>query len=252
MPPTTTESAPAVPPPLPPPHQVFTREQTLFLIDLMREHLTSSDADLPKSLAELGARVRMARGQKRLFWMEIAQKVTELFNLRFDQAKVARKWATLEDAFKKIKDNNKSTGRGVVKFEFYDEMEALIGGKLDVDFPVIGTARGVEIKKPETLIRDTSRPSSPWLSELSSHSSSTTASRPSSPEPSASSESSSASTIASASHHRKKKHVGWHDQVLQFLMESEESERRHEEIMHQMIASQKSFDSLIRGLLEKQ
>lgn len=95
------------------------------------------------------------------------QKPTEQFNVQFDQAKVARKWATLEDAFKKMKDNNKSTGRGVIKFEFYTEMEELFGSNRDVDFPVIGDAMGVQIKKPEALRKDSSRPSSPWPSDVS-------------------------------------------------------------------------------------
>lgn len=104
----------------------------------MRAHLTSTKRELPKSLSELDSRIRLARGQKKQLWTEIAQKLPEQFNFHFDLVKVARKWVTLQDAFKKIKDNNKSTGRGFIKFEFYNEMEELIGCNHDVDFPVIG------------------------------------------------------------------------------------------------------------------
>lgn len=103
IPPSTSVPSKSVPLSTYPPHHNFTREQTLYLIDLMRAHLTNTEGELPKSLAELGARVRMACGQKNLFWSEIAQKLTEQFNLKFDQTKVARKWATLVDAFIKFK-----------------------------------------------------------------------------------------------------------------------------------------------------
>lgn len=169
------------------------------------------------------------------------QKPTEQFNVQFDQAKVARKWATLEDAFKKMKDNNKSTGRGVIKFEFYTEMEELFGSNRDVDFPVIGDAMGVQIKKPEALRKDSSRPSSPWPSDVSpQHSSSS--SRPPSPE--AETQSSDASAINSSCR-KKKKSVGQHE-LLNFLKASEEAtQRRHDEILTQMIASQKTLDTLL-------
>lgn len=67
-------------------------------------------------------------------WSETAQKLTETFHLTCEQPKVARAWATLEEAFKKIKHDNKSTGRGVIKCEFYSEMGELIGSNHDVDF----------------------------------------------------------------------------------------------------------------------
>ncbi len=217
----------------------------------MRAHLTSTKGELPKSLSELDSRIRLGRGQKKQFWTEIAQKLTEQFNLQFDQAKVARKWATLQDAFKKIKDNNKSTGRGVIKFEFYTEMEELIGSNHDVDFPVIGDATGVHIKNPEALRKNSSGPSSPWPSEVSPQDSSSS-SRPLSPEAETSSLSSDGSAIHSTSRRKKKKNVGHHE-LLNFLSESEEAtQRRHDEIMTQMNASQKTLDTLIQTFLEKQ
>ncbi|CAL8383719.1 unnamed protein product [Arctogadus glacialis] len=100
------------------PHQVFTTDQTLYLIDLMRGHLTDGQAELPQTLAELTDRVKQTRGQRKAFWQDISQKLSEHFSLTFDHEKVSRKWATLIDASKRVIDNNSSTGQGTMKFQF--------------------------------------------------------------------------------------------------------------------------------------
>nr|XP_055035588.1 uncharacterized protein LOC129423372 [Misgurnus anguillicaudatus] len=134
-----------------PQNQGFTRDQTLFLIDLMRQHLMKDDNELPRNLAELNSRIKMSRGKKRSFWQEIAVKLTSQFNQNFDVDKVSRKWTTLEDGYKKAVDNNASTGKGPTKFQFLKEMLELIGGHHDVDFPVIGTAKGFTVRRPEAI-----------------------------------------------------------------------------------------------------
>jgi len=48
-----------------PPNSGFSRAQTLFLIDLMRQHLEGDCRGLPKTLAELNARVKAAKGKKK-------------------------------------------------------------------------------------------------------------------------------------------------------------------------------------------
>lgn len=42
----------------------FTREQTLCLIDLMRQHLKSDSSELLQSLAELNTRNKIGKGSK--------------------------------------------------------------------------------------------------------------------------------------------------------------------------------------------
>lgn len=128
-------------------------------------------------------------------------------------------------------------------------MEELIGTNHDVDFPVIGDSMGVQIKKPEALRKDSSRPSSPWQTEGSPEQSSSSSRTPS---PEAEPQSSEASAINYASIRRKKRSSGHHE-LLNFLQASEEAtQRRHDEIMLQMISSQKSLDTLIQAFLEKQ
>ncbi|CAL8275311.1 unnamed protein product [Arctogadus glacialis] len=70
------------------PHQVFTTDQTLYLIDLMRGHLTDGQAELPQTLAELTDRVKQTRGQRKAFWQDISQKLSEHFSLTFDHEKM--------------------------------------------------------------------------------------------------------------------------------------------------------------------
>lgn len=55
----------------------------------------------------------------------------------------------LHDAYKKVRDNNKSTGKGPMQFQFFTEMDDLLGGQHDV-FPV-GTSEGLEVHRPEAL-----------------------------------------------------------------------------------------------------
>lgn len=58
---------------------------------------------------------------------------------------MARKRNTLVDAYKKVKDNNKNTGKGAMRFQFYSEMDDLLGGQHD------GTSEGLEVHRPEAL-----------------------------------------------------------------------------------------------------
>lgn len=61
-----------------PSHQVFNRDHTLFLIDLMRQQIMSNEAELPNTCQSL------AHCQKLLFFSARAQKLTEQFQSQFD------------------------------------------------------------------------------------------------------------------------------------------------------------------------
>ncbi|KAL7406861.1 hypothetical protein ABVT39_027605 [Epinephelus coioides] len=81
----------------------------------------------------------------------MAAKLTNHFGVVFGPDKVARKWGTLEESYKRIKDNNRTTGQGTMRFQFYAQMEELLGGHHDVTYPAVGTAQGLEIRRPEDL-----------------------------------------------------------------------------------------------------
>nr|XP_033475596.1 uncharacterized protein LOC117252648 isoform X2 [Epinephelus lanceolatus] len=132
-------------------NEVFTRDLTLFLIDLMRHRMEEDGGDLPRSLKELNARVRLGKRSKKQMWQEMAAKLTNHFGVVFGPDKVARKWGTLEESYKRIKDNNRTTGQGTMRFQFYAQMEELLGGHHDVTYPAVGTAQGLEIRRPEDL-----------------------------------------------------------------------------------------------------
>lgn len=67
---------------------------------------------------------------------------------------MSRKWATFTDAYKRVRDNNNTTGQGTIKFHFYSQISELLQNNHDVDFPVIGTGKGVKIVRPEALSRE--------------------------------------------------------------------------------------------------
>ncbi|XP_051280150.1 uncharacterized protein LOC127376842 isoform X2 [Dicentrarchus labrax] len=143
-----------------PVNECFNKEQTLFLIHLMGIHLEVEGEGPAKSLNDLNRRLRLRKKTKTLLWEEMAGKLGRQFREQFQPKKVARKWLTLVEGYKKCKDNNASTGRGPVRFQFYTEMDELIGGNHDVDPPVVGSDRaGVVIRRPDALRQSSSAPS---------------------------------------------------------------------------------------------
>ena len=150
--------------PLPnaPLNEGFNKEQTLFLIHLMGIHLEVEGEGPAKSLNDLNRRLRLGKKTKRRLWEEMAVKLSRRFKERFQKEKVARKWLTLVEGYKKCKDINTLTGRGPVRFQFYTEMDELIGGSHDVvDPPVVGrNCAGVVIRRPDAP-RPSSRAPSP-------------------------------------------------------------------------------------------
>lgn len=60
-------------------------------------------------------------GKKRFLWKEMAEELTTQFK-RFKVERVARKWTTLEESYKKAVDNNSSTGKAPTKFQFFKDM----------------------------------------------------------------------------------------------------------------------------------
>ncbi|KAK7137444.1 hypothetical protein R3I93_017513 [Phoxinus phoxinus] len=230
-----------------PQNQGFTRDQTLFLIDLMRQHLMKDDSELPRNLAELNSRIKMSRGKKRSFWQEIAAKLQSQFNQHFDVDKVSRKWTTLEDAYKKAVDNNASTGKAPTKFQFFKEMGELIGGHHDVDFPVIGTAKGVTVRRPEAFKQPLMFGNSSTEEELSSpsiaHSSDSESAGPSTLSP----------PHTSALARKRKRREDITQVMSRVIKECEEAtQRRHEEIMGEIKTTNALFKQMLQQSHEQQ
>ena len=81
----------------------WSRQETLLLIDLysqFKHYITEKKMPMNK------------------FWILIN---TEMMKKGYNPTskKCSSKWASLERAYKKIKDNNKKTGRGAKKFPFF-------------------------------------------------------------------------------------------------------------------------------------
>lgn len=222
----TSRASPALPAvPALPPNEVFSKEQTLFLIDLMRQHLDKEADGLPKTLKELNSRLKAAKSSKKNLWKDTAQKLSKQFSESFCPDRVARKWNTLVDGYKKVKDNMDKTGGAAIKFQFFVEMDDLIGGQHDVVFPVVGTSAGLSVRRPEVLATNT--------------------------EPCAETASSS-STPTSATHTPTRPLKRRRDDILQFLKESEEeSRRRHDELLAQLKSAQQGFEGLMSRILDK-
>ncbi|CAL8326378.1 unnamed protein product [Boreogadus saida] len=127
----------------------------------MRLQLEAEGRGPPRSLQDLSQRLKLARNSKKLLWEEIAGKLTDHFKCTFPPDKVARKWNTLVEAYKKVKDHNSSTGRGPGKFQFYTEMDDLMGGHHDIVFPVVGTAMGLDVRRPATTMPPANTPRRP-------------------------------------------------------------------------------------------
>ena len=126
----------------------FTKDQVLFIISTMEEHLSG---DKPKSIMDLEKKIRCARSSKKQLWEEVASKLEEQFHMHFNPTKVGRKWTTLVDGYKRARDHNNSTGRSPLRFMFFDEMQSLIGDNHDIAPVVTATAAGVVVHRPDEL-----------------------------------------------------------------------------------------------------
>lgn len=153
----------------------------------------------------------------RSWWKERPAKLSDHFKLSFKPDGVAWKWGTLEEAYKRVKDNNHNTGNGGMRFQLYDMMEELLGGHHDIEFPIVGTAYVLEIWRPDLLFTDNRQ---------------------------------STSLLAPSRTVRR----DWSEEsaLLEFLRESEAaSQRRHDEMLNQMRASQQSFEDIMKSYLKK-
>ncbi|XP_028971856.1 uncharacterized protein LOC105027433 [Esox lucius] len=220
-----SSSSTSSPSPSPVPIQAnegFTKDQTLFFIELMRRHIEAEGEGLPKTLKDLNTRLKSAKANKKQLWKDTAETLGRHFKQSFCPDKVARKWGTLVDGYKKVKDNITTTGKGAMRFQFYTEMDDLLGGQHDVVFP-----RGaLEARRPVTL----GLGSSVTALADTAFSSSTSPMPPPTPA-------------------RKRKRV---DEVMRFLQAAEEaSQRRHEETLTQLRSAQQGFESLMSRLLDK-
>ena len=139
-----------------------------------------------------------------------------------------------------MKDQNSSTGRGPGKFQFYSEMDDLLGGHHDIVFPVVGTAMGLDVRRPDALKVSVSAPDT-------SPSSST-----STPSPPTNSHSVPTKPTDAPRRPRKRQE----DDLLGFLKESEAAsqaaaQKRHAETLAQMREAQEGFQRLLSQMAEK-
>jgi len=116
------------------------------MADHIRKH-----SDLPTTLAGLNEKINLGKSNKKFLWRDFAQKLSVAHAKTFLPEKVKRKWHRLIESFKKAKDNNCSTGRAPSKFQFFNEIDALIGDDHDIQFPVTATASGVVMHQPQQV-----------------------------------------------------------------------------------------------------
>lgn len=196
------------------------------MINLMRQHIEREGEGLPRTLEELNARLKSAMRSKKHLWRDAADKLSSHFLQSFCPDKVARKWNTLVEAYKKIKDSDKPREKGSIRFKFYSEMDALLQAQNEVVFPVVGTSVGLKVRRPEALGQCNNDTASTPLTSTS-----TPPTSPPTPP-------------------LKRQRVDC--ELMQFLQDSEEAcQRRHEETLAQLRSAQLGFEALMTKLLDK-
>lgn len=220
-----------------PQNEAFNKEQTLFLIDLMRQQLEADGESLLRALKELNPRLKSGKSRKKHMWREMATRLSKHFQQVFHPDHVARMWYALEDEYKKVKDDNRTTKPEAVSFQYFNEMEELLGGHHDVEFPVVGTVKGVEVRRPKALNVDGGR-DSPAMAHTEE---ATPAATPT------------ASATLTRPPPLKRKRTNKHYlALLDFLKESTAArQRRHEETLAQMKSAQDGFEALMNRFLDK-
>lgn len=221
----------------PPQSEAFNKEQALFLIDLMRQQLEADGESLLGALKELNPRVKSDKSRKKHVWREMATRLSKHFGQTFHPDHVASKWYALEDEYKKVKDDNRTSGREGEAFEYFSEMEELLGGHHDVEFPVVGTVKGVEVRRPKALNADGGRDS-----PATAHTGTAT--------PAATPTASATPTRPSLLKRRRPDEH--YLALLDFLKDSVAArQRRHQETLAQMKSSQDGFEALMNRFLDK-
>lgn len=220
-----------------PQNETFNKEQTLFLIDLMRQQLEADGESLLGAFKELNPRIKSGKSRRKHMWREMATRLSKHFRQTFHPDHVARTWGALEDEYKKVKDDSRTSSQELVVFEYFNEMEELLGGHHDVEFPVVGTVRGVEVRRPKALNMDSGRDS-----PATAHTGSAT--------PAATPTASATPTLPSP---LKRRRTDEHYlALLDFLKDSVVArQRRHEETLAQMKSAQDGFEALMNRFLDK-
>lgn len=137
-----------------PQNESFNREQTVFLIDLIRHHLLNEGQGFPKTLYELNSRLKSAMGSRKVMWEDAAEQLSSHFMESFLPQRVARKWYTLVDGYTKARGLI-SAGKDSTRFQFYSEMDDILGNIVceqhDEVYPVVvaSEGRGMRIPKPQ-------------------------------------------------------------------------------------------------------
>lgn len=220
-----------------PQNETFNKEQTLFLIDLMRQQLEAEGESLLGALKELNPRIKSAKSRKKHMWREMATRLSKHFRQTFNPDHVARKWYSLEDEYKKAKDGSATTSQEAVTVEFFSEMEELLGGLDDVEFPVVGTVKGIEVRRPKALNVDGGRdsPATAHTGSATPAATPTASATPTRPSP------------------LKRRRTDEHYlALLDFLKESTTArQQRHEETLAQMKSAQNGFEALMNRFLDK-
>lgn len=168
----------------------------------------------------------------------MASRLTAKCGLVFSPAKVARKWQTLVDGYKGVKDNNNSTGRGVVRFKFFDQMDSLLGGQHDIEFPVVGDNEGGLMSVGRRCWVQGGQGQQSSASDVSPENCAGT---------------SRAGGTRTPNTRRLRRTRAPANQLVDVIQESEQaSQRRHDEILEEMRAQRISFENLMREYLSKQ
>ncbi|KAK9752651.1 Myb/SANT-like DNA-binding domain [Popillia japonica] len=89
---------------------------------------TKETLALISAYEQLSDRLSHARKRKHV-WELIAHELLSL-GITKSVEKCEMKWRNLINTYKPIKDNKKSTGRGAIRFQFYNKLDEILGDKL--------------------------------------------------------------------------------------------------------------------------
>ena len=129
----------------------WTRDYTLFILDLMKQFLAKGYDTLPKSLKEVEERSRLGRGNKKRQWEDFRKKLRDQFQLDFPAERIARRWDYLYRRYKDYKDNQKGMGNGTKTFDYLEQFEEMCGHRHDIVFPVTASTSDVMINHPNDV-----------------------------------------------------------------------------------------------------
>ena len=84
-------------------------------------------------------------------WDDVAEEMWVNFHCEFNSRALCRRWQTLTDNYKRVKDNNNKSGHGGMDCPYYDIINEMLGNCHNINIPITATPESVQVNRPDQM-----------------------------------------------------------------------------------------------------